>query len=68
MLATAKTTIQWLKMTHLKKCNINSCSCVKHLTLLYVTIRLNEYDEKKLERNIKIYEHVYKKCFDKQVK
>jgi len=68
MYGTAASHIRWLKMTHLKKCNAKLCSCVKQLSLLYVTNPQSKYDEKKLERNIQIYENAYKKCFDKQVK
>ena len=47
MYGTVATHIRWLKMTDLKKCNAKLCSCVKQLTLLYVTNPQNQYDEKK---------------------
>jgi hypothetical protein len=68
MYGTIATHIRWLKMTNLKKCKSDSCKCVKKLTLLYVTNPKMKYEEEKLERSIKIYENVYKNCFDKQVK
>ena len=65
MLGTAATQFRWLKMTNLKKCKPYNCSCVKKLTLLYVTKPKTKYDEIKLDRNIDMHENTYIKCLKK---
>ena len=64
MLRANKTTIiKWLKMIEITDCSKNVCPCADRLRRLLVTRPTNPYDNKKVNRDIKVQEIKYNKCF-----
>ena len=61
---TAATTLRWLRMTQIKNCpKLNKCKCADDLRRILVKIPISEYDEQVIEKDIKILEKKYYKCF-----